>query len=198
VLLVATQQRGKDVYVEEILVWDISAFRKHAMRILPDLKPADLNAHWQTLSDADPNKAFKAMRRLAASPKQAQAMLKDRLKPLKYDRAEIAAAIAQLDSGVYADRKKAEDRLLAISYEALPALEQARKKKQSLEFNRRVDSMIEKIHQDTRRALWAIEMLEFLGPEHKDARAMLERLAQGTATAWVTLEAQKSVDRLKK
>ncbi|MBI2805067.1 MAG: hypothetical protein HYX68_08815 [Planctomycetes bacterium] len=184
----------------ELFAWDISAFRKYAARVRPDLPMSQWDGHWQKLAGEDPNAAFKSMRRLAASPTQTLAILKDRLRPVK-TQIDLAALVAQLD-GPFAARQKADQALRAVGDDAIPFLEKGLKAKQSLEARRRTEAILKDLRApglppaETRRLLWSIELLEFLG--NADAKKLLERLATGTPTAWVTLEARASLKRLAK
>jgi hypothetical protein len=178
----------------EVLRWDLSAVRKFAARERPELPKEEWERLWQELTKKNTNAAFKAMRRLAASPKQTLPILKDRLRPVPKERAKVSDLVRRLDSDAFVERQKAQDALLAASHEALPALREAAKEDRSLESKRRIEGLIVKAEEGTRRALWAIEMLEFLG--NRDAKEVLGRLAGGDPAGWITLEAQASLKRL--
>jgi hypothetical protein len=183
-----------------ILVWDVTAFRKHAGRERPPLRAAEWEAHWVLLAHDDPREAFKAMRRLAASPGQTLPILKQRLQPVEVENVDLAAQIAELD-GPLAQRQKAEARLRAAGDEAIPFLEKALQPKPP-HFAPRIETILKDLKDawlpdpTTRRLLWSIELLEFVGT--KEAKQILQRLGEGTPTAWVTLEAKKSLERLNK
>ncbi|MBI2808860.1 MAG: hypothetical protein HYX68_28080 [Planctomycetes bacterium] len=183
-----------------LLAWDVSAFQKYAARERPDLPAKQWEAHWENLAAKDPNLAVKSMRRLAASPKQTLAKLSARVHPVKFQ-VDLGALVRQLD-GPFAERQKADQALRAAGDEAIPFLEKSLKAKQSVEARRRTEAILKDVCErvlpdpETRRMLWSIELLEFVG--NAEAKRLLERLATGSPTAWVTLEARASLKRLAK
>ena len=186
----------------ELLVWDVSSFRKQAASEQPDLPDKEWVVLWEKLADADLFQAFRAMRRLAASPKQTLALFKVRLQPAPMDKINFDDLLINLDSDNFRARQQAEVVLLRGGDEAIPILEKALQGRLSLEAHRRTQAILQQLRQawlpdpDTRRLLWSIELLEDLGTP--EAKHLLERLAQGAPRAWATREAQTSLLRLKK
>jgi hypothetical protein len=188
---------GKSV----LLVWDVSRWQREAVKPGPELSTDELNALWLQLGQEETLQAYKAMRRLAASPRQALAFLRDRLQPAADRKEDITAWVSQLDHARFAVRQKAEAALLAVGEEAVPQLREALKAPPSAEARMRLESLLTKIQQArvpdpvTRRLLWSVELLAQLGSPQ--ARQLLDRLARGSPDAWVTREAKAARHRLK-
>jgi hypothetical protein len=183
----------------KLLIWDVSDVLERARRPLPELSRAEVNALWDELGDKDLFTAHRAMRRLAASPRQALPFLAERLRPAP-DLKQVAALVKQLGDEQFAVREKAERELLALTEEAAPAVRAALKGPVSDEARRRLESLLAKVEGDgqadpnIRRWLWGIDVLEQVGSP--EARQLLEKLAQGSPGAWLTREAEASLRRL--
>src|SRR5262249_6494364 len=94
------------------LVWDVAALRKGASAEPPGLTSKELEALWADLIGDDVPRAFKAIHALRASPKEAVAFLKARLKPAEgVDAKKLARLVADLGSDTYTVRQKASAEL---------------------------------------------------------------------------------------
>ncbi len=127
------------------------------------------------------------MRRLAAAPKDAVALLRQHVAPVAApDAARVAKSIADLDSEQFDVRAAAEQALDAVGETALPACRAALAKARSVELRRRLEGFIAKQtraqwqpNADRLRKLRAVEVLEMAGTAA--CRAMLEKLGRGAA-----------------
>src|SRR5262249_53260953 len=93
-----------------ILVWDVAGAGKQLKRETVQLTPADLEALWSDLADADAARAYQAVRRLSAAPEQAVPLLQSRLQNPTVDKAQetrIAHLIDELDADNFAARESA-------------------------------------------------------------------------------------------
>jgi RNA polymerase sigma factor (sigma-70 family) len=182
------------------LVWDATGgFRKPRRG---GLSPAELEGFWTDLSGDDAAKAFQTVQAMTAAAPQAMPFLKERLRPVAVDLQGIARRIADLDSNRFTVRQEATAELEKLSELAEPALVKALEGKPSAEASRRIGQLLEKIAVQRRsmpppeplRALRAVEVLEQTGT--REARQVLEALAQGTPEARLTQEAKSSLERL--
>src|SRR5262249_2064496 len=110
-----------------ILLWDLSG------RLLREQAPQELNANdlervWQALADKPGKAAFQERIQLAARPKQAVALIKERLKPapaIKVDPQQLDAWMRDLDSDKFAVREKAHKELAKLGFAAEEAVRKA-------------------------------------------------------------------------
>ena len=137
---------------------------------------------------------------MAARPEAALPLLKARLRPVPPpDRAVIGRLIARLDSDRFALRERATAELEKIVEEAEPLLRQALTKRPSLELRRRIERLLAPLEArflppERLRACRALLAVELMGTP--EARAYLEELARGSAGAWLTRQARRSLARL--
>jgi RNA polymerase sigma factor (sigma-70 family) len=177
-----------------ILTWDLAG---------PAQAPtgAELDALWADLAGGDAAKAYQAVRRLAAAPKQAAPFLGRRLKPAAPlaapDRERFARLLADLDSDGFAVREKAMAELEKQGASVEPLLRQALAGKPGPEVRRRLEKLLDGLgaqSPDRLRTLRAVEALEHM--DGGEARRLLEGLAGGAPEAWLTQEAKASLERL--
>lgn len=185
----------------QLLIWDVSP------RIFLPPKPVDLNDKellglWDTLAGNDFAKASEAVGTMAAS-KQSIGFLADRLKKARPDEDEkvITKLITDLDDDQFAVREKAQAKLELLGPVAGPHVELALKRDVSLEARRRGERILERLKTpqltpDQQRLQRAVAVLEL--NNSADSRKILEDLARGAGGAWLALEAQSSLERLKK
>jgi hypothetical protein len=138
---------------------------------------------------------------LEEQPKQAVAVLKDRLKPAAgVDAKRIDQLVADLASEQYPVRKKATDELEKLGELAQPAIEKAQTQEPTLETQRRLDKLLEKILNDqaptaqVTQALRAMQVLEEAGSP--EARQVLQTIAQGAPAHRLTRHAEQALKRL--
>lgn len=183
------------------LVWDLGR-RIDPRPAPPALTKAELDVLWFDLAAEDAVRAYRAIRKLAATPNAAVPFVRKRLRPLpSVEEKRIARRIAELDSEDFAVRQKAATELQIFGEQALPAYRKALDGKPSLETRRRVDELLEKAQRawwdvsgERLRSLRAVEALELAGT--KEARELLETLAVGAEGARLTAEAKAALQRL--
>ncbi len=179
-----------------LLVWAVTTRKAH--------RPAALDAAgaaraWAELA-GEPRKAFAARGALALSPKTALPLLKERLKPVQpADAARLRRLIAELDGDTFAKREAARKELEQLGDRASGALQEALKRKPSLETHRRIEALLKRLRPpitdgETLRALRAVAVLEDIGTP--ESRTILEALAKGATEARLTNEAKAALQRL--
>jgi RNA polymerase sigma factor (sigma-70 family) len=172
------------------LVWDLGP----AAAALP----AGRDAAWDDLAHADAARAYRAVRRLAASADA----VRRRLRPVPPADAErVARLIGGLDSDAFSARAKAGAELERIGEVAGPACRKALDKGPSLEKRRRLQAILDgyaraarEITPERLRCSRGLEALELAATE--GARRALEELAGGAEGAWLTEEAKAALRRL--
>jgi hypothetical protein len=112
---------------------------------------------------------------------------------------QVQQWIADLDSDTFAVRAKATAALEKASDSALPALVAALKKSPSLEAHMRLQQLIAKaqnfvLSHEVLRQVRTVEVLEHIGS--KEARQLLQVLAQGAPAAYLTEQAKAALQRL--
>jgi RNA polymerase sigma factor (sigma-70 family) len=179
------------------LVWDVSRFTRPAKAAA--LTAQELEVSWADLA-GEAQTAYRAIGRLRSAPKQAAALLGERLKPApSADVERIQAFIADLDSPQFKTRDQAMKELEKLSGVAEPALQKALAGKLTLETRQRIELLLQKLDDtglpaEVLRQLRALEVLEALGTP--EARQVVERLAGGAAEARLTREAAAVLRRL--
>src|SRR5262249_32260750 len=145
-------------------------------------------------------KAFRSVLRLAAAPKQAAPFLRERLQPAApVDPKKLEQLIADLNSGNFKTRDRATSELAKIGDLAVPALQKAFAAKNSLETQRRLEALLDRLTvgeltAEQVRLVRAVEVLERAGSA--EARQVLQTLAQGAPGALPTRQAQAALARL--
>jgi WD40 repeat protein len=185
------------------LVWDLTGLAELGKR---KLTPAELDHLWTGLADTDAGQAYRAMQALTSAPEQALPFLKGKLHlagpPLPPGR--LAKLLKDLDSNRFAIRTRATTELEKLGELAEEAILKARDDNPSLEKKRRLERLLAKLDRPWEhvlppaelRQLRAVEAVELIGgPE---ARRILATLAAGSPDAWLTREAQASLERLKR
>ncbi len=116
------------------LVWDVCRTQraKHV--------PLDREAAWRDLATDDAAAAYAAMCRLAVAPKEAAALLGERVKPIAAPAAKrLAKLIADLDSDEFDVRAAAQRELERLGERAVGACRAALRTARSLESRRRLE-----------------------------------------------------------
>ena len=161
----------------------------------------ELEIWWTDLAEPNACKAHIAIWSLAAVPRQAVPLLRDRLRPATPVPADrLRKLLADLDSNEPQRREAASQQLAELAEQAEPALYEALNAKLSPEQRRRIEALRagpsvvrspEKL-----RAVRAIQVLEQCNvPE---ARQVLRTLAKGSPEAGLTQEANAALERLAK
>jgi WD40 repeat protein len=177
-----------------VLVWE--APRPH-----PDKRPLrkSLETLWADLAGNDGAAAYRAMWDLANGPRESLPFLRQHLRPVEeLDAAHVGSLIAGLDNPLYAVREKATRELDELGELAEAALRQALASQDVLEGRRRLELLLRKLEAGPTprqlRALRVTGVLERVGSP--EARRLLQALARGAHTAWLTREARASLERL--
>jgi RNA polymerase sigma factor (sigma-70 family) len=201
VLAIALSADGKTCYSggkdATILIWDVWAGGAH-----PNPSAPMLEALWADLGSENAHQGFGALRALAASPKPAVALLRDKLSSMaQADPQKLAQLLEALDDDRFAVRKQAVGALERLGCEAEPALRKKLTERPSVEARQRIEAILTKLEQpivsgNSLRQLRGLEALERIGTP--EARQALEKLADGPGHTWLTLEAKKSLARLVK
>ena len=195
-LVVSTSLYGSAV------AWDWTG--RHAADHAPsrDSSARAQEALWADLASADAGRAFRAVRALLATPRQAAALLRAHARPaLGLDAKGFARLIGDLDDNRFAVRQRAARELEGLGEAAEAPLRDVLKGKPSPEVRRQVQELLEKLEARSHsseylRGLRTVEILEYLATP--EAREVLQRLAAGGPRLRLTQEAQASLERLAK
>jgi WD40 repeat protein len=183
-----------------VLIWGLTAAPKPPGPKMADLTREELEQFWEDLANEDPRRAFPAVWTLAATPRQAIALIRERLRATPPANAqEITRLIGALDSKSFRERQKAFRELETLAEQAEPALRLALAHGLSAERTRSVERLLAKLagpvtSPEALRALRATTVLEYIGSP--DARQVLGDLARGAPQARLTQEAKASRARL--
>jgi WD40 repeat protein len=179
------------------LVWDLTKLQGQ-----PRVQRAQrLEEDWQTLTTADAEMAYHAMRSLEKTPEDAVTLFEERLKAAAaVAPRRLKKLIGELDGDKFETRERATQELEKLGDLVEPALQQALTEEISAEQRKRIEKLLERLGRleddpELLRALRAVEVLEWIGAPA--AQALLERLAQGAATARLTEAARKALERLR-
>jgi hypothetical protein len=182
------------------LIWDVTGLRADG-KPLPPLGPKDLAALWNDLAGADATAAYRAIWRLAASPKESLPFLEKHLPQELVDQKKLARLLADLDSEQFAEHEAAKKELEKLGELAEPALRNLLQGNPSLETRRRAEPLLEKLGRpisspELIRVIRYVEVHEHI--DTPEAQRLLKTLAGGAKGALLTREAQTSLDRLTK
>jgi hypothetical protein len=184
-------------------VWDLIGRRRGKAGAGKPLSPAELEACWADLAADDGPRSHRAIGTLSRSPKEAAPFLRTRLRPAAAVNEErVARLIADLDSDVFETRENATRELDALEETAVRLYRKALDANPGAELRRRLLALVKKLAEAWRnpspqrvRALRALEVLE--RARTPEARRVLEALAKGAAGAWLTVEANETLGRLR-
>jgi RNA polymerase sigma factor (sigma-70 family) len=181
-----------------ILLWD-ATLRAGARG--GQLTPAQAETRWSELAGDNASRANAAFWALVDDPERSVLLFMERLKPTLAPRPEVTQPLLRdLDGDSFKLREAATKKLEELGELAEPALRVALKAKPSLETERRIQGLLEKLSAsgplkgEGLRAVRAVRILERIGT--REARAMLERLGQGLESASLTVTAKDSLRRM--
>jgi WD40 repeat protein len=184
------------------LVWGLKPSEWVAPESGQPLSPQDVDGRWADLA-GDAPKAYRAVWTLAALPDQAVPFLKERLHSVPAAKPEhIRRLIADLDADDFDRREAATKELAALGDQAKAPLRKALDETTSAEARKRITPLLKALDEwvvsdpETLRALRAVWVLQRIGTP--EARAVLEKLAQGAPEARQTQEAKAALDWLDK
>jgi hypothetical protein len=180
------------------LLWDWAAVRQR-LAASPKHETQTPVELWQALAGNNGN-AQEALWALTVTPGPTVAFLKANLKPVPpVAPARLKKLLDDLDSKQFAVREQATKELEALADLAAAALDERLAGKASLEAQRRLEALREKLDgpppPPLLRALRAVEVLEHIATP--EARQLLAALAAGAPGHRLTAEAAASVQRLK-
>jgi RNA polymerase sigma factor (sigma-70 family) len=182
-----------------VLFWDVTGRRRDGKLPPAALALPDLETEWTALRGEDGAKAHHAVWALAADPKQALPLLKERLTPVPAaDAKQVARLIAALDDDDFETREKATQELAGLAgaetqlrkvLEGMPSAEVRERVRYALDARERQEASPE----------WAVtlrclEVLEQMGTP--EARDWLRALADGEPGAALTIEAKAALRRV--
>jgi hypothetical protein len=184
-------------YDTTVLVWDLAAVAGPSRR--SPLSAGHLDALWTDLAGSDAARAYQAVWTLATALAQAVSYLRGRLQPIAPpDREQVARLVADLDSGTFAVREKAQSELEKQAAAVEPLVRRALAGQPSLEVRRRLEKVLAELGPGSASWLGMLRALEAL--EHAgggEALRLLEELAGGMPDAWLTREAKAACARLR-
>jgi hypothetical protein len=178
--------------------WDMSLAA--APTDTPTARPDD--SAWADLAGSEAGPTYQAMACLAADPRAAVALLKERLRPVTTpDEAALDRLVADLDGKTFAVRRRASEELDRFGGAVLPGVLARLSGAKSLELRRRLEQFLRKHDRDVvsserLREGRALELLEHLGTAA--ARAVLRELAGGSPCVRLTQDAAASLRRLER
>jgi WD40 repeat protein len=184
-----------------VLLWDVLGRLPNGEALPGKPSQADLDKLWSELADGNAARGRVALLKLAAAPKEAVELVRQKLPPAgqkAVTAAEIDRWIARLDDD-FAVREESARWLVEAGRAAKPALVKALEAAPSAEKRRRLERLQEKLAQvlpgpEMVRPIRAAELLERIGTP--EARQVLEALSKGDTDAWLTREARAAFQRL--
>jgi WD40 repeat protein len=186
-----------------LLIWDITGRLQHPDIIPVSLEARQLEALWESLGGSDGSLAYDSIWKLVLLPRDSLPLLRDRLQwYTEADQRRITKLIAELDDDNFAIREKASADLETMVKWAEPALRQALANDPSLEVQKRIEKILEKLKkgvpwtQERLRLTRVIEILEKIGS--RQAEQELEKLAKAAPDAEIRTEANLALERLQK
>ncbi|HEV3142414.1 MAG TPA: WD40 repeat domain-containing protein, partial [Gemmataceae bacterium] len=175
------------------LVWDTSIASLARPQALA--APADREQAWVNLAKPEWELAGPALAALAAEPKVLAALVQQKLPAATapdFDPEAVKKLSAQLSNPIFAVRERASAALNRLGREVLPLLQDELAKASSAEQRRRLQAIIGSIGRSPvpSEHLRQVRVLALLEQLHSDdARAELQRLAEGHADATLTRDA---------
>src|SRR5262249_31240538 len=163
-------------------------------------RPPSAEALWEALASPDAARAYREMGTLEADPAGALPLFRECLRAVpRVEAAQLGRLLAALDADRFEDREKATAELEPLGDAARPALVGVARGGASLETRRRVTELLSRLDRppppSRLRSLRGIEVLEYIGDV--EARAVLEKLAQGAPGALETEHARAALERLR-
>jgi hypothetical protein len=188
---------GNDATVK---VWSLGVPRESTEA----LSAAELEKLWADLASDHGARAFHAVLTLAAVPRQSVAYLEEHLRPLPAlpdQEKQIAQLLAELDDARFHTRQRATQKLEVLGKVVEPALRGLLAERPALEVSRRVERLLNRLKgtalsRDQLLAARGIEVLE--RADTPEAQRLLQKLAGGATTEWLTQEAKASLGRRKR
>jgi WD40 repeat protein len=186
-----------------VLLWDLAGDAAPVAK--GGLAEREVEALWADLAGTDAQRAYAAVLKFRAAPKEALTLFRKHLRPAKggaATEAEITKLIEQMNDRRFPTRNKAQKALEELGTVVLLPLRKALKTPlASEEQRRRIETILGKLEKvnlspDELRATRALEALEYI--RTPEARELSAELARGAPGAQLTREAQGVTQRLDK
>jgi hypothetical protein len=183
-----------------VKVWKVPALDRAARKPLGE---EQAQACWEALRGDDARKAYRAVVRLAAAPKEAVPFLRARVRPAaplpREGQQLLDRWLRDLDDDRFEVRERASAALVRLGEAALPAARKTLAESPSAEVRRRLQDVVERLARlalspQGRAALRGVEALEYAGTA--EARGLLKELAAGLPETRLTREAEAALARL--
>lgn len=194
--LLATALSG----VNTVLVWSLAPPK---LATAPD--DDQIRDLWDKLIEHDAATAHKVMWSLVAAKQRTVVLLQGRFDAppnLEKTKQRVRDLIRDLDNNQFTVRRKASSELRKLGTQAEPQLRRTLEGTQNAEVRQRIrvlltalTSPLQKYSGEPLRRIRAIQVLERIGTER--AVKLLEKLAQGSATARETIDAKAALGRIR-
>jgi RNA polymerase sigma factor (sigma-70 family) len=148
------------------LLWDMTGRYHDGRFVNRPVADRDLLSLWKHLTGEDPAVAYRALRKLAASPESAAPALRKHLQELTrpVDETQLRLLVAQLDSPDFERRRSAALQLERLGVAAERPLRRMLESAPSLEARRGMESVLTRLSESTlqhaERATEALEMMD--------------------------------------
>jgi RNA polymerase sigma factor (sigma-70 family) len=184
------------------LVWDMTGKKAAGEDWGKPLSTKELEAAWEDLTKDESVRAYDAIRRLSAAPREPIVLFRKHIKPVPaMDEKRLSRLIADLDAEEFTVRENASQELERLAEGGVEACRKALDARPSPEARRRLERLLSKqVREKGRpsperlRVLRALEILERAGTA--DARQFMEELSKGAPGAHLTREAKAALQRL--
>jgi RNA polymerase sigma factor (sigma-70 family) len=180
-----------------ILVWDLTGQQEKGRMQPAELKPAEAEEAWDDLIGADAARAYQAIWRLVAAPRQALPLFRKHLRPVEaIEKNRLAQLLKELDDDAFAVREKATKELAGLGDHVEPELRKILEGNPSPEVRRRLQQLLERLRSHRAQNWRQSRMLEVLEQmDTSEAQQLLESLTKGASGAWLTREAKAALER---
>jgi hypothetical protein len=171
-------------------------------RLAEPLAADVVTALWSDLDSHDGLRAYRALRQLAAAPRQALPLIREHLSSARPpDPARAARLVAELDHERFAVRQRASEELEKLGPLAETALRKTLADRPSLELRRRAERLLDCLEEPSRyagrlRESRIVPLLEEIGTP--EARRLLAVLSGGANEDQQTIDATSALERLDK
>ncbi len=172
-----------------VLVWDV-----YGLGARPGF---DADRLWVALADPSAETAFRAVRELCAAPREAAALLREKLAPESIDPGAIAGWVKDLSAPQFAARERATAELEKRGESVAPLLREALRAATDAESRRRLAVLVGRVERpsaDGLRVRRALDALEHLGTPESEAH--LTTLGRGTPGCLQTVLAREALTRI--
>jgi WD40 repeat protein len=182
-----------------LLVWSVRGGDPWGPAAEAALSAEAAKAAWDELASEDAAAAYRALCALTAAPRQALPLLRERLAAAwAVDDRQLARWVADLDSGEFAVRQRAEKGLEGLRELAEPALRKVLAGEPSAEARRTAKRLLARLEgvgsAQVLRGLRSVEVLEGIGTP--EARRLLETVAKEAPSPRLVREARTALERL--